>query len=117
MKRQARAAAGRPDGRRRSLPGSFRQAADSTRGDLHALLKVSADRLRECAEVARRAAPGQADVQAMLSSATRLREMADAVREQAVLQARRTGWSWEAIGRSLGITKQAAQQRYGDLSS
>jgi hypothetical protein len=51
----------------------------------------------------------------MLSSAARLREIADVLREQAVRQARRNGWSWEAIGRSLGITKQAAQQRYGNL--
>jgi hypothetical protein len=63
----------------------------------------------------RRAAPDKTDVQAMLSSAARLREMADVLREQAVCQARRNGWSWEAIGRSLGITKQAAQQRYGNL--
>ena len=72
--------------------------------------------LRACAEVVGRAASGKADIQAMVSSAAHLRAAADALREQAVLQARRSGWSWEAIGRSLGITKQAAQQRYGDLS-
>lgn len=106
---------GQPDGRLRSLTGSLREAAGSTRGDVQALLKASADRLRECAEIVRRATPEKADVQAMLSSAARLREMADVLREQAVRQARRSGWSWEAIGRSLGITKQAAQQHYGNL--
>ena len=103
------------DSRLRNLPGSLREVAESTGEDLYGLLKASAARLRDCADMVRRAAPEKVDVQAMLSSATRLREMADVVREQAVRQARRSGWSWEAIGRSLGITKQAAQQRYGDL--
>ncbi len=114
MERTANPARNAPS--RRLLPGSLREAAGSTIEDLHALLKTSADRLRECAAMAGRATLGKADVQAMLSAATRLRDMADALREQAVVQARKAGWSWEAIGRSLGITKQAAQQRYGDLS-
>ena len=71
------------------------------------LLKASAERLRECAAMARRATSGKADLQAMLSAATRMREMADALREQAVVQARRAGWSWEAIGRSLSATGRA----------
>lgn len=114
---ERRSRQGQADGRLRSLQGSLREAAGSTREDLHGLLRATADRLRECADLVRRAAPDKVDVQAMLSSAARLRETADALREQAVRQARRSGWSWEAIGRSLGTTKQAAQQRYGDVVS
>ena len=33
--------------------------------------------------------------------------------EALVHEARETGHSWEQIGRALGVTKQAAQQRYG----
>lgn len=32
-----------------------------------------------------------------------------------VMDARDAGESWASIGRALGITKQAAQQRYGRL--
>lgn len=102
-------------GGRREPPGSLRKAAGSRRDDLHVVLEVSVDRLREYTEVVRRAASGKADVQAMLSSAARLREMADTLKEQAVRQARGNGWSWEAIGQSLGITKQAAHQQYSEL--
>ena len=32
---------------------------------------------------------------------------------QAVASARKDGWSWAMIGFMLGVTRQAAQQRYG----
>lgn len=35
------------------------------------------------------------------------------LRANAVTQARADGLSWEEIGMALGMTKQAAQQRYG----
>ena len=35
-------------------------------------------------------------------------DLADAVR-----RARASGWSWSWIGAALGVTKQAAQQKYG----
>jgi hypothetical protein len=31
----------------------------------------------------------------------------------AVASARASGWSWEAVGRALGMSRQAAQQRFG----
>jgi hypothetical protein len=37
----------------------------------------------------------------------------DVLARQAVQQARDAGASWADIGRVLGVTKQAAQQRYG----
>ena len=106
----------RPD-RWRNLPGSLREAADTTREDLQALFTASAERLHEYAETARRAASGKIDVQTLLSLAARSRELAEALRELAVRQARRSGWSWQAIGQALGTTKQAVQQRYGHLLS
>jgi hypothetical protein len=33
--------------------------------------------------------------------------------KSAVSSARSAGWSWEAIGRALGMSRQAAQQRFG----
>ncbi|MCU1601429.1 MAG: hypothetical protein JWO22_2138 [Frankiales bacterium] len=50
-----------------------------------------------------------------------LRELADAVDaafDQAVTELHdRHGYSWAQIGRELGITRQAAQQRFGSSSS
>lgn len=37
----------------------------------------------------------------------------DIIARQAVAMARQDGETWESIGRALGVTKQAAQQRYG----
>jgi hypothetical protein len=42
----------------------------------------------------------------------RLGELADALIGHFVDQARRTGASWSDIGRSMGVTKQAAQKRF-----
>jgi hypothetical protein len=39
-------------------------------------------------------------------------QVQDAIRES-VVRARSEGMTWEQIGHSLGVTKQAAQQRYG----
>ena len=53
------------------------------------------------------------DLRVVFATTERLRELAEAIRERAVRQARHEGWTWEAIAQSLGVTKQAAQQRYG----
>ena len=37
----------------------------------------------------------------------------DVIARQAVAMARQDGETWEAIGTALGVTRQAAQQRYG----
>ncbi len=44
--------------------------------------------------------------------ADHLGELADALIGHFVDQARRTGASWSDIGRSMGVTKQAAQKRF-----
>ena len=32
-----------------------------------------------------------------------------------VERARRSGWSWQAIAQKLGVSRQAVQQKHGDL--
>ena len=46
----------------------------------------------------------------------RLDELADSLIDHFVDQARRSGASWTEIGRSLGVTKQAAQKRFSAKS-
>ena len=41
------------------------------------------------------------------------RDTADSALEDAVGQARAEGMSWEQVGRWTGVSKQAAQQRFG----
>ena len=62
---------------------------------------------------ARRVADG--DVEA-LAAMTGLAEEIDAAIGQAVLGLRVFGYSWAEIGTRLGVTRQAAQQRWGQAS-
>lgn len=48
-----------------------------------------------------------------LHSARAARVGAEALEAELVREARESGESWASIGDALGITKQAAQQRYG----
>jgi len=63
---------------------------------------------------ARRVATGDIDA---LTSMTDLSTEIDAVIGQAVTGLRSFGYSWADIGTRVGITRQAAQQRWGDTSS
>jgi hypothetical protein len=65
---------------------------------------------RVIAAYARRVANG--DVEA-LTAMTGLAADLDAAIAQAVTGLRTTGYSWAEIGSRLGITRQAAQQRWG----
>ncbi len=58
-----------------------------------------------------RPSPGPAAADAVVVS-TRLGEQADSLIGHFVDQARRSGASWSQIGASMGVTKQAAQQRF-----
>ena len=59
----------------------------------------------------RRVAAGDVDaIAAMIQTAADL----DAAIQQAVLGLRRSGYSWAEIGMRLAISRQAAQQRWGD---
>jgi hypothetical protein len=62
---------------------------------------------------ARRVATG--DVEA-LTPMTDLAEEIDSASSQAVKGLREFGYSWAEIGSRLGITRQAAQQRWGRVS-
>lgn len=52
------------------------------------------------------------DLRAITSLADTIHQ-AEAALAQAIERARRDGRSWSQIGTSLGVSKQAAQQRYG----
>jgi len=52
------------------------------------------------------------DLRAITSLAATIRE-ADAALSGAVDRARRDGHTWSQIGTALGVSKQAAQQRFG----
>lgn len=49
----------------------------------------------------------------LLTDAKRMVEMADAALKLAVWTARDHGMTWEEIGAQFGVTKQAAQKRFG----
>jgi hypothetical protein len=49
----------------------------------------------------------------MLATASAIVKLADDLMRDSVFRARETGASWEQIGRDLGMTKQAAWERFG----
>ena len=52
------------------------------------------------------------DPAAGLAAVLALRDLADEVEAAHVASARRQGWSWEAIGRALGVTRQSIHKKY-----
>lgn len=52
----------------------------------------------------------------VLSEASGELRQAEANLEQAVAQARRAGASWASIGQTIGISRQAAHERWGHLT-
>ncbi len=51
-----------------------------------------------------------------LQDAAQRRVQAESDVAGAVADCRSAGWSWADIGRALGVSAQAAQQRYGQLT-
>jgi hypothetical protein len=47
-----------------------------------------------------------------LAAVLALRDLADEVEASQVRLARRLGWSWEAIGLALGVTRQSVHKKY-----
>lgn len=56
---------------------------------------------------------GEDDPIASVRAAREIRDRAEALMAAAVLQARLTGRTWQEIGEVLGVSRQAAFQRYG----
>ncbi len=48
-----------------------------------------------------------------LSAVASLRVLLESLEELQVRNARALGWSWEEIGRALGVSKQAVHRKYG----
>jgi hypothetical protein len=48
-----------------------------------------------------------------LAAVASLRVLLESLEELQVESARAQGWSWERIARALGVSKQAAHQKYG----
>ena len=48
-----------------------------------------------------------------LAAVASLRVLLESLEELQVSNARALGWSWEEIGRALGVSKQAVHRRYG----
>jgi hypothetical protein len=59
------------------------------------------------------AATGSRDPAVGLAAVTALRNLMDVLEALQVVSARAEGWTWKAIAERLGVTKQAAHQKYG----
>jgi len=59
----------------------------------------------------------QLDVLAWISTAQQALDLAERILSAAVTRARQNGSSWADIGTQLGITRQAAQQRFARIRS
>lgn len=54
-----------------------------------------------------------ADPAVGLAAVVALRDLIDEVEVAHVAQARALGWSWQAIGDALGVTRQSVHKKYG----
>jgi hypothetical protein len=59
------------------------------------------------------AAATSQDPQVGLRAVAALRRLVERLEVLQVDSARRQGWSWEEIGRALGVSKQAVHKKYG----
>jgi len=77
---------------------------------------MKAVRVAELADAVRQQAPGAPldRVEAALAVSDDLASCADELIGQFVGEARRAGCSWTEIGQRIGVSKQAARQRFGD---
>jgi hypothetical protein len=53
------------------------------------------------------------DPEVGLRAVVALRKLVDRLEALQVTNAREQGWSWEQIGESLGVTKQAVHKKHG----
>jgi DNA-directed RNA polymerase specialized sigma24 family protein len=59
------------------------------------------------------AAATSQDPQVGLQAVAALRRLGDRLEALQVDSARRQGWSWEEIGKALGVSKQAVHKKHG----
>ena len=59
------------------------------------------------------AAATSQDPRVGLEAVAALRRLTDRLEALQVDNARREGWSWEEIGRAIGVSKQAVHKKYG----
>ena len=52
------------------------------------------------------------DPRTALRAVMALRRLAEQLEEDAVVSARRRGWSWDEIGDALGVSRQAVHKKY-----
>ena len=60
---------------------------------------------------------GVADPLERVDAVRRVREIAERLEHEAVMQARKAGHTWSDIGALIGLTKQGAQQRFRGVTS
>lgn len=75
--------------------------------------ELLADKLATASDTARSAADDYLTPLERVHAIRRLMETAESAQRTAVAAARANGATWEQIGIGLGVTRQAAQQRYG----
>jgi hypothetical protein len=92
------------------IPGVKRVLTSRRRGRVVENDEYAAFLRRAIRAYARRIASGDIDA---LADAAFLSSQLDAAMKTAITGLRARGYSWADIGRQLGVTKQAAQQRYG----
>lgn len=56
-----------------------------------------------------------ADPTVGLAAVQALRDLADEVEAAHVANARSLGWSWDAIGGALGVTRQSVHKKYANV--
>lgn len=59
--------------------------------------------------------PDMSEDEALILDAAAIRDAADELLGQRVMQARDAGMSWSKVGELLGITRQAATKRYSKV--
>jgi hypothetical protein len=70
---------------------------------------------RELLVLLRRLADGPLTLEAGLRASAAVRRGVDALQTELVTSARAEGASWAAIGEALGVTTQAAHQRFSSM--
>ena len=59
--------------------------------------------------------PPTSDPENALAAVVSLRNLADKLEKQAVLEAVKQGWTWAQIAQTLGVSRQAAHKKYAQL--